>query len=120
MIYHDMNSRRSLKKYPGHVLRQLRAERGVGQPPKPPPQKEPAMKSPRLVQKIARRRGERITDHMAETLVYMERFGHSLPVIPPTRRALVERGLVSEKTGKLTKKSRDILASADTHLSTLP
>ena len=120
MIHYDMNSHRSPKRYPGHVLRQLRAERGVGGPPKPQPQEEPAMKSPRLVQKIARRRGERITENMAETMVYLERFGQSYPVISPTRRALVERGLVSQKTGKLTKKARDILAAADHHLSTLP
>ncbi len=30
---YDMASRRTLKRYPGHVLRKLRAERGVGRPP---------------------------------------------------------------------------------------
>ncbi|NBD95623.1 MAG: hypothetical protein GVY11_04005, partial [Gammaproteobacteria bacterium] len=33
MNRYDMASRRTPKRYPGHVLRKLRAERGVGRPP---------------------------------------------------------------------------------------
>lgn len=135
MNRYDMASRRTPKRYPGHVLVGLRAERGVGRPPQctgtdfaggpttilytpgrqagktlaqQQAQKEQPMIGPRMVQKIARRQGVRLTDIQAECLAHIERFGDARGYAPATVRSLEDRKLVSPKTGKLLQKGRAI------------
>lgn len=125
LTVYDMASRRTPKRYPGHVLRKLRAERGVGRPPAfehmgdtlpyaaAPLRSEevPKMKNPKPIARLARRRGVRLTDLQAECLAHIERFGDARGYAPATVRSLEDRGLISPKTGKLLKKAREILAA---------
>lgn len=104
----------TIDKYPGHVLRKLRAERGVGRPPRPQPHivKEEPVIGPTILQKIARRRGIRLTDNQCGALASLYRFGNMMGYPPATVRSLGDRGLISPKTGKITKKGREILEAA--------